>query len=63
MGPWEKRRLLYKHIGEFLREMAVLVIVFGQPGWVLAFVLMSMLAFALGHWCGIEAEEHEHEQR
>ena len=30
MGPWEKRRLLYKHIGEFLREMAVLVIVFGN---------------------------------
>jgi hypothetical protein len=67
------RLLLYKHVGEFFRELAVLVMVFGildslfqkDPsgpiGWVLAFTSVSIMAFALGHRCGAAAEESEHE--
>jgi hypothetical protein len=75
MERWAKRRLLYRHVGEFLREVAVLVIVFGilasliekdlrgQPRWVLGCVIIASLTFGLGHRCGIEAEESEDEQR
>ena len=71
----QRRRLLYKHVGEFFRELSVLVMVFGildslfrkedrgQVGWVLGSSFVSALAFVLGHWCGAEAEEPEDEQR
>ncbi len=67
------RLLLYKHVGEFFRQLAVLVMVFGildslfqkdptpQIGWVLAFTSVSIMAFVLGHWCGATVEEPEHE--
>lgn len=75
MERWAKRKILYRHVGEFLREVAVLVIVFGildsliqkdlrgQPSWVLGRVVIAGLTFGLGHRCGIEGEESEDEQR
>jgi hypothetical protein len=69
MEPARKRHLLYKHGGELLRELAVLVLVFGtldsliqkeirSPGaWVVGSVLIAGMAFALRHWCGVESEE------
>ncbi|HXT96984.1 MAG TPA: hypothetical protein VN853_11840 [Polyangia bacterium] len=74
MDAEDKRRLLYEHTGELFREMAVLVVVFGildaliqrdlpgWPIWVLTSVVVSIMAFALGHWCAVEAggpEENE----
>jgi hypothetical protein len=76
MDPGVRRRLLYGHVGEFFRELSVLVMVFGildslfrkdarsQVGWVLGSALVSAMAFVLGHWCGAEAaEESDDEQR
>jgi hypothetical protein len=75
MASKVKLRLLYTHTGEFLRELAVLVMVFGNldsliqkeirspPAWVLGSCTIAGMAFALGHWCGTEAEELQDEHR
>jgi hypothetical protein len=67
--PVRKKQLLYSHGGEFLRELAVLVMVFGtldsliqkeirSPlAWVLGSCLVAGIAFAPGHRFRIEAEE------
>jgi hypothetical protein len=69
MERMRKKELLYSHGGEFLRELAVLVMVFGNldsmiqkeirspPAWVLGSCLVAGIAFALGHRFRIEAEE------
>ena len=70
-----RKQALYKYGGEFLREVAVLVMVFGSLDsliekeirspvvWVLGSSLVAAMAFALGYWCGIEYEEIRNERR
>jgi hypothetical protein len=64
-----RRQILYDRLGELLRELAVLVMVFGSldaliqreirnpVAWVLGSLLVATTAFTPGHWCAVESEE------